>query len=139
MVRWTETEVELRNRRLNAPPPASVIEFTANVRIVSEMNQRCHWSVRKRRFDAQRTAVWAAWPRKRGKAITLPMPVTVTLTRIGPRKLDSDNLAGGAKACRDEIARILGVDDGSDAITFIYKQEKGSPKLYALQIRIEAA
>lgn len=135
MARWSEVELELHNRRKAAPKPVEVIEFDVPIKIESEMNKRDHWSVRKKRFDAQRTAVWAAWPRKRGKVVTLAVPVLVTLTRVGKRRLDSDNLAGGFKSVRDEIARILGVDDGSPKIRFAYEQTTG--KAYAASVRIE--
>jgi hypothetical protein len=135
MVRWTPVELQLRERRLNAPAPLQSLEFTVPIKIESEMNKRDHWAVRKKRFDAQRTAVWAAWPRKRGKPQTLPLPVVVTLTRIGKRRLDDDNCAGGCKAVRDQIAMMLGVDDGDvNRVTWVYEQEIG--KVYALHVRI---
>lgn len=62
------------------------------------------------------------------------MPATVTITRIGKRKLDSDNLAISAKHVRDGIADAYGVDDGSDLYTWNYAQEIG--KDYAVRIEI---
>ena len=48
----------------------------------------------------------------------------VVLTRHGKRKLDYDNLVGGAKSCRDAIADILKLkgDAPEDGITFEYAQ-----------------
>ena len=60
--------------------------------------------------------------------------LVVTLTRIGARKLDSDNLARSMKAVRDGIADALGIDDGSDRIEWKYAQEKGK---YAVKVTIE--
>ena len=65
------------------------------------------------------------------------LPCTVTITRLGPRKLDSDNLATSAKGLRDGIADKLGVDDGDERITWCYAQEKS--KTYGVRIEIEEA
>ena len=54
-----------------------------------------------------------------------PMPLLVTITRIGPRYLDDDNLASACKYVRDEIAKKVGVDDGSPLYTWRYEQIKG--------------
>ena len=59
----------------------------------------------------------------------------VTITRIGPRKLDDDNLSGACKYVRDEIARMVGVDDGSDRYTWVYKQRTGA---YGVDVEIES-
>jgi hypothetical protein len=112
-----------------------MIEFTVPIRIESEMNKREHWSVRRRRFAEHKACVAYAWPKPRrrdyGEALR------VTLTRIGPRRLDSDNLASGFKGVRDEIARIVGIDDGDERVTWVYRQERGGPREYAAHIRIE--
>jgi hypothetical protein len=118
------------------------LEFTVPIRIESEMNRREHWAKRKKRFDAQRSGVWCARPpgilRCAGRwHASGRQPLAVTLTRIGPRKLDSDNLASGFKAVRDEIARIIGIDDGDSRITWRYDQRKGKPREYSAIIRIE--
>ena len=61
------------------------------------------------------------------------LPVTVKLTRIGPRTMDSDNCIAGLKACRDGIAARLGVDDADPRITWEYAQERGE---YGLRVEI---
>lgn len=38
-------------------------------------------------------------------------PLVVTMTRIGGKQMDTDNLAGSFKAVRDAVARFLGIDD----------------------------
>ena len=121
------------------------IEFTAPVRIESEMNRRDHWAKRKRRFDEQRRTVAYSWPKWTVPTEPVPWPYrgygpgpfVVTLTRIGPRKLDSDNLASGFKAARDQIAFTLGIDDGSERLTWKYEQERGKPREYAIRVRIQ--
>lgn len=49
-------------------------------------------------------------------------PIEVTLTRVGVRKLDSDNLASAFKHVRDGIAEYVGVDDGDERWTWNYAQ-----------------
>lgn len=98
-------------------------------------NSRVHWAIRSREVKAQRLAVWAEWQANVKRKPKLPC--TVTFTRIAPRKLDvGDNLPSSMKACRDEIAKLLGVDDSTDQITWIYKQSKGQPKEYRVRIEI---
>lgn len=96
------------------------------VRTVSEANAHQHWRVRQRRAKLQRRQVWLhLFPLLRGRG----KPVRVRLTRLSPRKLDSDNLAGAFKHVRDEIAGILGFDDRDDAVTWEYGQDRpaGAP------------
>jgi hypothetical protein len=54
-----------------------------------------------------------------------PLPLHIIIVRTGPRKLDDDNLASACKYVRDEIARKVGVDDGSDQYTWQYDQRIG--------------
>lgn len=110
------------------------------VKLVSEMNRRDHWAVRKRRFDTQAAAVRQALVAS-GMAEPLltwigrnAEPVRVRITRIGRQKLDGDNLQGAAKAVRDEIARFLLLDDGSDRWRWEYDQRQA--KSYAVAIHI---
>jgi hypothetical protein len=64
--------------------------------------------------------------------------VAITLTRIAPRVLDTDNLASGLKAVRDGVADALGVNDGSSRLTWRYAQERGKPREYAVRVEIQA-
>jgi hypothetical protein len=95
------------------------------LKIVSEMNTRQHWAPRARRFKQQAAAVRQAL--SAANFITPPPfdHCNITLTRIGRRLLDSDNLASGFKAIRDALAEWLGVDDGSDRLRWEYQQERG--------------
>ena len=70
-----------------------------------------------------------------GKVIP-PLPLTVTITRIGPRKLDDDNLASACKYVRDQIAEVVGTDDGSPLYTWIYKQQIGDRGQYGVEVEI---
>jgi hypothetical protein len=116
------------------------ISVVVPVRIESEMNKREHWTKRKKRFDTQRflVRVGIAGAKKDPRwGFTDQPPYVVTMTRIAPRPLDSDNLASGFKAVRDEIAQILKLDDGDPRIDWVYAQARGRTKEYAIRVRIE--
>lgn len=118
------------------------VEIEIPVRLVSLLNTREHHMARARRAKQQRSLarlqtiarlcrspLWARVANGCG--------IVVTITRIGPRELDDDNLAGSAKHVRDGIADALGIDDGSDLVTWLYAQSKGFPHEYGCQVRIE--
>lgn len=107
----------------------SAVEVSLPLRTRSTLNAREHWRERAARTREQRAVV-----RMRLGTVRLPLPAKVTLTRVGPRALDGDNLQGALKAVRDGVSDALGVDDGSDAVTWIYGQERGG---YAVRIRVE--
>ena len=75
------------------------------------------------------------------QALALPPapPMTIVLTRIGPKTLDTDNLAGGFKAARDGVADWLGVDDGHPGLDWQYAQRCAGPKVYSVEIEVIAA
>lgn len=108
-------------------------------RVISEANARGgHWRARAARVKAQRDAVYAAWRRS---PLTHGGPewghiagVRVTLTHIGPR-MDDDNLATAFKALRDEVAQIIGTDDGDPFYEWACVQRVGDTK--GVEIRIE--
>ena len=92
------------------------------IRTARGLNSREHHMARSRRVRAEREAV--AWLLK-GHASPM-LPCEVLLTRLSPRgRLDDDNLSGSLKACRDEVARWLGVDDGRDTVKYRYAQARG--------------
>ena len=101
------------------------------LKTVSEANVRCHWRVKAQRVKNQRFSVAAALS---GKKLP-PLPAVICMTRIGPRKLDSDNLAISFKACRDEVAKAYGIDDGREDMYFwTYAQQRGPE--YGVEISI---
>jgi hypothetical protein len=107
------------------------------IRIESEANGREHWRKKAARTkDQRKVAYWALWDAG-PIGIDGKPPIKITLTRIAPRKLDSDNLAGGFKAVRDGIADWLGIDDGDARLTWLYEQRKGAPGQYDSEARIE--
>jgi hypothetical protein len=119
---------EAMSRRDKRP----LFPLTLPLRLYSLANERVHPMVRYRRCKAHRNAIRRAIP-----AALLPkLPAVVTLTRIGPRKLDSDNLAISAKAVRDALAELWGVDDGSDLYDWRYAQESAGKGVYGVRIEV---
>lgn len=112
------------------------IDFQAPVKTVSEMNQREHWRVKHQRKLEQQTEMLIALQNNLvGRKVTFPC--VVKLTRIGPRALDTDNLAGSLKHVQDSVARKLGVDDGDTTrVTWVYAQAPIRIREYAVRITI---
>lgn len=106
------------------------------IRTESEANVRECWQSKHRRAKNQR-GIARMMLVASCRGISRSARIYVTLTRIGVRKLDSDNLARSFKAVRDGIADAIGIDDGSDRIGFHYRQERGRPKEYAVRVEIE--
>ena len=107
---------------------------TYAIRLTGSQNAREHWRARARRVKAERTTAMVACC----ASLTRPKrwPVVVRLTRIGPRKLDSDNVAGACKATRDGVADWLGVDDGDESrVRWVYAQERGA---YGVRVEVLA-
>ncbi|MBE0559117.1 MAG: endodeoxyribonuclease RusA [Proteobacteria bacterium] len=114
-----------------------MIEVLLPVRTWSEANLRGHWGKKARRAKKQRQAARLL---VRTARVALPKfgSIAITLTRIAPRALDTDNLASGLKAVRDGVADALGVDDGSSRTKWRYAQERGKPGEFAVRVEIRA-
>jgi hypothetical protein len=112
------------------------LELVLPIRTESETNQREHWARRHRRRKAQRTTAGLV-VRSLLLAEGLGVPCRVTLTRIAPRRLDSDNLVSSLKGPRDGVADALGVDDADERVEWAYGQRRGKPREYGVQITIE--
>lgn len=96
----------------------------------SEANQHEHWRIRAKRASGHRLAVTLALgPYVRGHAELLKGPLVVVMTRISPRALDSDNLAGSTKHVRDAIADCFRVDDKDPRIVWLVDQRRGKTSL----------
>ena len=90
---------------------------------------------RSARAKKQRDMACLACRGRFGKA-PVP-PLVITITRIGPRELDSDNLAGSAKHVRDGIADWLGINDRDKRLQWRYEQEKQGKGVYGVRIRVQ--
>lgn len=113
-----------------------MIKLDIGIRTVNEANAHEHWRKRYARTRAQRHAVALALARHRPPT----PPVRVTLQRIAPRAMDSDNAIIALKTVRDAIAAWLGVDDGPhDTRAAWHYEPQGKAKDYAVRIEIEPA
>lgn len=128
------------------PPPAKLCagnpaavrwSFTVSVptTVVSEANRREHWAKKLRRKDGQRHALCEALAACPVKPSLVQFPVTVTWVRIGRQRMDDDNLANAFKGLRDELAHLMGIDDGSPQVAWRYEQRTGDPDV---EVRIES-
>lgn len=107
---------------LEAPLPALV-------------NLHVHHRVKAKLVKAQRALVALALGRWRRELAAMRLPVAVTLTRVGPRRLDDDNAHSAVKAARDEVTVHLGLtSDASPRVRWTVAQETGEP---ALRVAIE--
>ncbi len=97
------------------PPPISF----ACAAETQTPNYRTTWGHRAAIADRVRQAVRAAVPER---------PVwpsyAVAITRVGPNKLDDDNLVSACKAARDELAAWLELDDADPRLSWSYDQRK---------------
>lgn len=115
------------------------------MKLPSSANLREHWRVRAKRSRTQRMdAGFLLMGCALAQGFTLPLAsdqtATITLTRIAPRSLDSDNTASAFKSVRDGVADALGVDDGSPRLEWKYAQEKGSARVrIEIEVRERAA
>ena len=113
----------------------ATIEWIIPIYTVSEANRNEHWTIKKKRIDLQKK--WIVVFFKKEKA-TISLPCEITLTRIGKKKLDSDNLPVSMKWIRDTIADQLipglacGRADDDPRLSWKYAQEIG--KEYGVKI-----
>lgn len=112
-----------------------MIVVTLPIRLVSEANAHEHWRTRQKRAKAQREAAYVATKSAIARAV-VRLPATVTITRIAPSMLDSDNAVGSAKHIRDGIADALGINDRDPAVTWVVRQERGAPRQYAVRVEV---
>ncbi len=121
-----------------------MLRFSIPIRLVSLANVRMHWAVKSKLAKGQRLLGEGMAKAALGKKVTDASiigameglwPYRVKITRVGKRKMDSDNLAISAKHVRDGIADALGVNDGDESkITWSYAQEIG--KEYSVKVEI---
>ena len=108
------------------------MKFHIPIRLPSLSNTRLDWRAMATLKRKQKAATSICM--KFAEKCPAP-PLTVTITRVGPRRLDDDNLAAAAKYVRDQIAAIVGVDDGSPLYTWVYRQQIGE---YGVDVEVTA-
>jgi len=118
-----------------------VVFVAIPLRTVSLSNTREHWSKRNSRSAAERVAVGRELRGHAEKLAMLASGCVVTLTRIGPRLLDDDNLPGAFKAVRDAVAQMLfggspGQYDSDKRATWVYQQASLGAGKYGITIGI---
>ncbi len=115
-----------------------IVGFTIyGMRTYSLANQREHWHSKSDRARKEKLAVRAHCQHERIPPPRNGQTVVVTLTRVGPVRMDSDNAIGSLKHVRDGIAEWLGLDDGDEErIVFKYQREKGP---YAVRVELVIA
>lgn len=132
-----EREILSRCDRINGVPigehypKGEPVKITIPLKLPSLANCRLHWRAMAKLKQGQKEIVSGLMYLQK----KCPLPVVVTLTRVGKRKMDDDNLAHAFKAIRDGIAESYGVDDGSNLYRWRYEQRKG--KEYAIEIEIQ--
>jgi hypothetical protein len=101
------------------------------IRLFNPLNgSHSHWSTHAGRRSAQRNATHYAWLEAKMPRVLLEGQ-RVKITRIGPRSMDGDGLQASAKAVRDAIASLLGINDALDV--WVYDQAKGD---YGVELEI---
>ena len=117
----------------------TVISIGIPVRIESSLNLREFWRTRANRNTSHRKEVYFGLRQACPKFNPALLPCVVTLTRIAPRELDDDNLAGGFKSVRDGVADWLAIKDNDKRVEWQYAQRKGAPRHYSAMIEIAPA
>ena len=120
-----------------------IVEFNVPIRVESVNRTRNrHWAVRYKERNMQREAINACWltqvrPHQR-LAIKRAASngLNVRFTRIGPGKLDPDNIVAAMKAATDCMADILHVDDADPRVIYQYESKRGKRGEYWLIVRV---
>lgn len=119
-----------------------MIRFTIpGVRLVSEANAHEHFRARQARAKSQRGQAYTLACHAIGPELVewLDGPLVVTIVRIAPTRLDSDNLVGSAKHVRDGVADALGIDDRDLRVTWHVEQRRGGVRVYGVEVTIAEA
>lgn len=118
-------------------PISPVVAFWLPLHLVAQVQSREHWRAIHARATRHKVTAWAIGMAELRRAGAPRAPYRVKIVRIGPRRMDDDNVVGSAKAVRDGIAQLLGVDDGDrKAIRFTYGQRIGN---YGVNVTIKGA
>lgn len=114
-----------------------VVRARLPVHVEGTVNANRGWRGGASKSKAQREAVRAIIG-TRIRCIEHPLTeYAVTFTRVAPGTLDDDNLVSAFKACRDEVAALMGRDDKpGSGVHWRYAQRKGPPRTYAIEIEV---
>lgn len=113
--------------------------FGLPCRLVNGQNVREHWSEKSARAKMQRQlardSTYLACVNARLLALN-GKPLSVTITRIGKRRMDKDGNVSACKHIQDGVADGLNIDDGSELVTWEYEQELA--KEFGVRVTIKA-
>lgn len=88
---------------------------------------KLHWTARNRLRERWQWLIRVARLNERIVPVRWPHAL-LTIERYGPRKLDHDNLVGGAKQLIDALKHEgFIVDDTPEHVTVEYRQKTGTP------------
>lgn len=105
------------------------------MRLGRGQNAREHHMARARRVKREREIVTLVLRGTVARQMMHVAPLSVTITRVAPSAgLDDDNAVSSAKAVRDAVAAVLGVDDRDERVDWLVTQERGP---WAVRICIE--
>jgi hypothetical protein len=116
-----------------APKPSGRLALTVVIsplRLASEANAGGKLRAAIARKSAVKDAVREALP-----TMAFPLPAVVTLTRLGGKSLDDDNLRRAMKSVRDVVAKWLGVDDADPKVRWRYRQRPAWRMGCKIQVR----
>lgn len=97
------------------------------MKLVSEANVSEHWSKAHNRHRGQRNLVILSLYENK---VPKKLPVHITMTRVGGKKMDEDNLITAFKYVKDAVAEYFipgkapGRADDSSELKWSYAQEK---------------
>jgi hypothetical protein len=120
--------------------------YLDNLRTINELNvsRQEHWATKHKRAKLQRSTTFHGL-RHLLPARPPPLPLKITVTRIAPSGgLDShDGLAASVKHIIDGISDYLAGaygagQDQQPGLVWAYRQRRGKPREYAVEIRLEA-
>lgn len=86
------------------------------LRLRNFSNVRMHWAKRASFIKEHRLTAYLMTKRE-------DVPITVRITRFGPRKMDIDGNVSSCKGVIDGIADRLKIDDGDERITWQFSQQ----------------
>lgn len=130
----SSTKPRGNKQELIATSRLAFIVTISGLRLVSEANAGGKLRDKIKRKSAVRETVWLALSRRPRMTA---WPFVITLTRLGGKRLDSDNLARSMKAVQDAVAEWLGIDDGDERIE--WKYEARPDWVMGCEIKIEEA
>jgi hypothetical protein len=109
----------------NVPAGYRFMVLIPGLRLVTLSNGPAFARFQKSKISRDQKAAVTAMLQCRAVRCPLQPPLTVTITRGAPGRMDSDNATISAKYVRDAIAAYLGIDDGDEErVDYVVKQEK---------------